>query len=80
MLEWLRNLLPHHSQGSNRERWSLRGSLTSPLFLIIQWIWQRHLTWSSTQDVVSREINLWKSFDFLFEPVTVGTKCRMLNH
>ena len=44
MLEWLRNLLPHHSQGSSTERWSrntlrvvtarvfyvLMGSLSSP--------------------------------------------------
>ena len=47
MLEWLRNLLPHHSQGSSTERWSrntlrvvnarvfyvLRGFLTSPFIL-----------------------------------------------
>ena len=46
MLEWLRKLLPHHSQGSSTERWSrntlrvvtasvyvLRGSLTSPFIL-----------------------------------------------
>ena len=26
---------------------------------------QRHLTWSATHDVVSREIDLWKSFDLL---------------
>jgi len=79
MLEWLRNLLPHHSQGSSTERWSrhtLRvvtarvfyvfgGSLTSPLFLIIQWRQQHHLTWSATHEVVSREINPWKSFNLL---------------
>ena len=34
-----------------------------PLFLIIQWRRQRHLTWLATHDVVSREINVWKSFD-----------------
>ena len=47
MLEWLRNLLPHHSQGSSTEKWSrnilrvvtarvfyvLRGFLTSPFIL-----------------------------------------------
>ena len=47
MLEWLRNLLPHHSQGSSTERWSRntrrvitarvfyvpRGFLTSPFIL-----------------------------------------------
>ena len=47
MLEWLRNLLPHHSQGSSTERWSrntlrvvtarvfyiLWGFLTSPFIL-----------------------------------------------
>ena len=39
--------------------------LRPPIFLIIQWRRQRHLTWSATHDVVSREINLWKSFDLL---------------
>jgi len=41
MLEWLRNLLPHHSQGSSTERWSrntvrvvtARVFLTSPFIL-----------------------------------------------
>jgi len=47
MLEWLRNLLPHHTQGSSTERWSqntlrmvtarvfyvLRGFLPSPFIL-----------------------------------------------
>ena len=47
MFEWLRNFLPHHSQGSSTERWSrntlrvvtarvfyvLRGFLTSPFIL-----------------------------------------------
>ena len=43
MLEWLRNFLHHHSQGSSTERWSrnsqasvfyvLRGFLTSPFIL-----------------------------------------------
>jgi len=36
-----------------------------PLFEIFQWRRQRHLTWSPTHDVVSREINLWKRFDLL---------------
>ena len=36
-----------------------------PLFLIIQWRRQRHLTWSATHNVVSREINPQKSFDLL---------------
>ena len=45
-------ILPQHFQGSSTERWS-------------QWIRQRHLTWSNTHDVVSREINLRKGFDFL---------------
>jgi len=43
----------------------LRGSLTSPFVLIIQWRWQRHLMLSTTHGVVSREIILWKSFDLL---------------
>ena len=66
-------LLSHHSQGSSTERWSwntlrvvtarvlyiLRASLMPPnLFLIIQWRRPRYLRWSSTHDVVSREINL----------------------
>ena len=41
------------------------GFKVSPLFLIIQGRRQSHLTWSTTHDVVSREINLWKSFDLL---------------
>jgi len=49
-----------------------------PLFLIIQWRRQRHLTWSSTHDVVSREINLCKSFDLLLGS-NQWTKCRMFN-
>jgi len=32
---------------------------------VIQWRQQRHLTWSATHDVVSQEINPWKSFDLL---------------
>jgi len=58
MFEWLRNILPHHSQGSSMERWSwntvrvVTASVlhpqgvfnTPPLFLIIQWRWQGHLT------------------------------------
>jgi len=38
MLEWLRNLLPHHSQGSSMERWS-RNTLrvvTARVFYIIR--------------------------------------------
>ena len=31
MLEWLRNLLPHHSQGSSTERWSRNGHCQSVL-------------------------------------------------
>jgi len=80
MLEWLRNNLPHQSQESSMEIWSrntlrvvtarvfyvLTGSLRSPfIFFIIQWRRQRHLTWSTTYDVVSWEINVWKSFDLL---------------
>ena len=34
-----------------------------PLFLIIQWRRQCHLTLSSTHEVGSQEINLWKGFD-----------------
>ena len=49
------------------------------LFLIIQWRWQCHLTWSLTHDVVSREINLWKSFDLLLGlnlwPLTPSAWC-----
>jgi len=78
MLEWLRNHFP--PQGSSTERWSrntlrvlsaivfyvIREFLTSP-FVLNNSVERRqsHLTWSSTHDVVSREINLWKSFDFL---------------
>ena len=78
MLEWLRNLLPTTHRGAVQKDgveipwgWSLpecfyilRGQ-RPPLFLIIQSRWQCHLTWSATHDVVSREINLWKSFDLL---------------
>ena len=73
-LEWLRNLLPHHSQGSSTERWSrnslrvvttrmvyvLRGFLTSPFILN-----NSVETAAPFNDVVSREINPWKSFDRL---------------
>ena len=80
MLEWLRNFLPHHSQGSSTERWSrntprvvtailfyiLRGSLMSP-FILKESVETAapFITGSSTNDVVSREINLWKGFDLL---------------
>jgi len=60
-----------------------------PLFLLIQWRRQCHLTWSSTHDVVSQEINPWKSFNLLmgsklWSLVVRGdppfsTKCNMLN-
>ena len=36
-------------------------------FLIIQWRRQPHLTWSSPHDVVSREINPWKSVDLFWD-------------
>jgi len=73
MWEWLRNLLPHHSQESSTERWSrntlrvVTASVLRPqgIFNIFQWRRQRHLTWSATHDVVSREINPWKGFDLL---------------
>ena len=48
-----------------------QGVFNVPLyFVIIQWRRQRHLTWSTTYDVVSREINLWKGFDWdrTYEP------------
>ena len=97
ILEWLRNHLSHHSKRTNTERWSrntlrvvnarvfyvFRGVFNFPLYLfLIQWRRQRHLTWSVTHDVVSRENNLWKSFDHLpagIEPVSLATKCRVLN-
>jgi len=74
--DWLKLSPPHHSHRSNTERWSqntlkvvttsmyyvFSGSIASPFILIIQWRRQLHLTWSATHDVVSREINLWKSF------------------
>jgi len=43
--------------------WSMPVSYV--IILIIQWRRQRHLTWPTTHDVVSREINLWKSYDLL---------------
>jgi len=48
--------------------WSLPACFTSwgpRLFLIIQCRRQRHLTWAVTHDGLSREINLWKSFNLL---------------
>ena len=79
VLEWLRPSHPHYSQRSSIERWSrntlrmviarvccvLRGGINAPLILIIQLRRQHHLTWSATLDAVSREINIWKSFDLL---------------
>ena len=83
-------LFSHHSQGSSTERWSwitlrvvtarmfyvLMWSLTSPF---IQWRLQRHSTWSTTHDVVSQEINPWKSFDYFMRsnlwPLPQIAKC-----
>ena len=54
-------------------------SLTSALILIIQWRRQRHLTSSTTHDIVSREFNSWKSFDLMLEsnlqPLTPSAGC-----
>ena len=83
MLEWLRKLLlPHHTQGSSTERWSrntlrvvtarvfyvLRGVLTSPFIL------NNLVETAAPFNVVSHPRCLTG-----FEPVTVGTKCRLLN-
>jgi len=80
MLEWLWYFLPHHSQGSSTERWSwntlrvvtarvfyvLGGSLTSPLIIYNSVETAApFITWSATHDVVSREMNLWKSFNLM---------------
>ena len=35
MLEWLRNLLPHHSQGSSTERWSRNTLDTARVFYVL---------------------------------------------
>ena len=52
MLEWLRKVLPHHSQGSTAKRWSRNTSVLRPRFFwIMQWRRQRHLTWAATHDV-----------------------------
>jgi len=70
--EWLLIVPPpHHSKGSSTEWWELKypagghcqwfTSSGGPS----QWRRQRHLTWSATHDVVSREINPWKSFYLL---------------
>jgi len=66
MFEWLRNLLPHHSQGSSMERWSQsvlrpQGFWTPPFILN-----NSVETAAPFHDIVSREINLWKSFDLLW--------------
>jgi len=72
MFEWLRNLLPHHSQGSSTERWIqntlrvdtarvfyvLRGFLTSPFILNNSVETAAPFNVVSHHDVVSREINL----------------------
>ena len=74
---------PYHSQGSSTERWSRNtrgwslpecfissGFFNIPLyFLIIQWRQQHHLMWSTTHDVVSWKINLWKSFNLLYNVI-----------
>jgi len=71
----------HHSQGSSRERWSRntlsvvtarvylrpQGIFYVPPFYLIQLRRQYHLTWSATHDIVSRKINLRKSFHLLRE-------------
>ena len=56
MLEWLRNLLPTTHKGAVRK---------DGAEIPIEWRRQRHLTWSTTHDVVSRKINPCKSFDLL---------------
>jgi len=74
MLEWLSGAV--RKDGAKISwGWSLPECFMSsggleypPLFLIIQWRRQRHLTWSTTHDVVSREINLWKGFYLLRGP------------
>jgi len=62
--------------GSSAERWSgntlrvvtarvfyvLRGFQRPPLFLIIQWRRQRHLTWSATHESVSRQLVRKRSY------------------
>ena len=53
----------------------LQGFFNVPF--IIQWRRQRHLTWSATHDVVSREINLWKSFDLL--QLATGAQLKLIN-
>ena len=82
MFEWLRNLLPHHSQGSSREKMESKypegghcqsvlrprgggGYLTSPFILNNSVETAAPFNVSATHDVVSREINPWKSFDLL---------------
>ena len=94
MLEWLRNLLPHHSQGSSTERWSRntlrvvtarvlppQGVLTSPF------IWNNLVETAAPFNVVSHppfcELRNWSLEKCRplagFEPVTVVTKCQVLN-
>jgi len=87
MMEWLRKLLFHHSQGSSTERcnrntlrvvtarvfYILRGSLTSPFIFNNSVETAAPFNVSGTHDVLSREINIWKSFDLL-----LGTNLRPL--
>ena len=95
MLEWLRNLLPHHSQGNSTERWN-RNTLrviTARVFYVIRefltspFILNNSVETAAPFNVVSHprcsepRINLWKSFDLLrCSNRTVSTKCRVLNH
>ena len=57
---------PKYPEGGHCQSvYVLRGVKRPPSFLIIQWKRQRHLMWSATHNVVTREINPWKSFDLL---------------
>ena len=89
MLEWLRNLLPHHSQGSSMERWSrktlrvvtarvfyvLRGSLTSPFIFNNSVETAVPFNVVSTQDVVSWEINFWKVSTYCWDQTCDSPGC-----
>ena len=78
MLEWLKISSPTTHRGAVRKDGA--EIPRPPLFLIIQWRRQRQLRWSHTHGVVSREINLEKFRPIAgLEPVTLGTKCRVLN-
>ena len=54
------NMQPKYNKGGH-----CQSGLRPPLFLIIPCRRQRQLTWTATHYVVSREINLWNSFDLL---------------